>query len=166
MKIKIHPRYVMKKILEVNSDLLNQDNYLISIYDSCGNRENAPEWCQPIVETTSDKFLGLCFDDVEYKINFTTKPFDKGQAKQIYQFLSKINPEKTDTLYVHCAAGISRSGGVGIFCQEFFGLHYMDFIKENRRILPNSLVVRLLHKVQKQYKLLELRKSRKAKWIS
>ena len=55
--------------------------------------------------------------------------------------------------YIHCDAGISRSGAVGYILNEYFNKYLIDnkedykfFEMNNSQIMPNPLVVRLLKK--------------------
>lgn len=70
--------------------------------------------------------------------------FKKGHAKKILKFIDRINSDKQTTiLIVHCDAGISRSGAVGIFACRYLKLDETRFRKENN-ILPNSYVYDIL----------------------
>ena len=68
--------------------------------------------------------------------------FSKEQAKQLYDFIFK-NRHKSQVL-VHCSAGISRSGAVGTFINDFLKKDYFVFKREHPNILPNPYVLRLL----------------------
>ena len=57
-------------------------------------------------------------------------------------------------LLVHCAAGISRSGAVGEVLDWYFNRYltdnrtdHDDFIRNNRQILPNPLVRKIMMKI-------------------
>ena len=92
------------------------------------------------------------FDDIvdvsdisEYEKEFNAKAFTKEQARELIEFIIK-NADKPICI-VHCAAGISRSGAVGRFINDFFGGDDEFFRKTNPHIHPNSLVTRLLKEV-------------------
>lgn len=70
------------------------------------------------------------------------KAITEEQAKQIYEYI-KSHSNKT-RLFVHCAAGISRSGAVGSFAFEYFGGRYKDLLLRHPHILPNGRITRLL----------------------
>jgi len=143
MKIFVKNRNWIKKHLENNQMFFASANF-ISIY------ENNSYFPFP------DRFniLKLCFDDVtETDYNTPDKDelvfFNKDHAIQIKNFIDSIN--KNRILYIHCKAGISRSGAVGYVLNEYFNkylkLNKIDnesFINNNKQILPNPLVVRLL----------------------
>jgi predicted protein tyrosine phosphatase len=89
--------------------------------------------------------LGLVFVDTTNP--YDEKAFTKEQAKQIIEFLvkySEANKWNTEELYIHCAAGVSRSGAVGLFATEFLGLSERQFFSTNRQVSPNPYVLRIL----------------------
>ena len=47
---------------------------------------------------------------------------------------------------VHCNAGISRSGAIGTFANDYCGMNYSEFLKNNPYIMANSYVLRLLRR--------------------
>ena len=49
-------------------------------------------------------------------------PFSEDHANQIMKFVKNL-PSQVDTLYIHCAAGVSRSGAIAKFLVEFFRLN-------------------------------------------
>ena len=102
-----------------------------------------------------DRFniLKLQFDDVtdEDKKNYPTEYiyFDEELAKKIHVFIDNMN--LNFPLYIHCDAGISRSGAVGDVLNDYFNKYLGDnkedskyFNDNNNHIFPNSLVKRLL----------------------
>lgn len=88
--------------------------------------------------------LNLKFDDIEKDIQ-KYKTMNVEQGKQIITFLKNIDKENVVYLIVHCAAGISRSGAVATFANEFFELDNEVFKTDNRFIHPNGNVLRILH---------------------
>lgn len=143
MEIKILCREGMEDLLKANPDLLD-NNYLIGVHDSGNNLDY--KWCNPILKDKHDHYLSLCFSDVDYKINWMTIPFNKNMAKEVIKFLDKIEVKEDNILYVHCAAGVSRSGAIGTFARKYFKLDYNEFKRMNPQIVPNTLVTKLLHK--------------------
>lgn len=61
------------------------------------------------------------------------------QAKDIVQFVERNKDAKI--CMVHCAAGVSRSGAVGTFINDIYGIPYEDFRVDNPHILPNARVI-------------------------
>ncbi len=47
-------------------------------------------------------------------------------------------------MIVHCAAGVSRSGAVGLFVRDYFSLDYSEFKRQNPHIVPNLWVSKVL----------------------
>ena len=114
--------------------------FFISINDTCGTDET------PYFEN-KDNVIVLFFDDVETDIQTKhgiAKAFTNIQAKQLLQFIDR-NKDK-ESCIVHCAAGISRSGAVGTFVNDYFKGDWFEFKKTNPYIHPNGLVFRLLKK--------------------
>ena len=76
--------------------------------------------------TNKENVKVLFFDDVlqdeeaylfDLKKYQTVKAFNKEQAKELLQFIIENKDKKN--CYIHCNAGISRSGAVGIFINDF-----------------------------------------------
>lgn len=96
--------------------------------------------------------LNLTFDDVTETENLSRigkgltelKLFTSYDARKIIDFLN-INAFNSNTLFIHCAAGTSRSGAVGVFANDNYGSEdYFKFKKQNNRIIPNYYVLRIL----------------------
>ena len=81
--------------------------------------------------------LVLFFDDVE-----TEGPtsFSSDMARHIVRFVQESDERP---LLIHCTAGISRSGAVGLAIAEQCGCVEV-FRRENPDIMPNQLVLREL----------------------
>ncbi len=86
--------------------------------------------------------LVLCFDDVE-----TEGPtaFTSDMARQIVSFVQEVGERP---LLIHCTAGISRSGAVGLAIAEQCGCE-AEFLRDNPDIMPNQLVQRKLRQAFK-----------------
>jgi predicted protein tyrosine phosphatase len=110
---------------------------------------------EPIFEEETDWIITVVFHDIDpagldlqpgddpKEYGFTI--FDEAQAKQIATHVFKyLDAPEEYVLYVHCRAGISRSGAVGTFTQRAAGLDYDAFKRQNRRIMPNAHVLSLL----------------------
>lgn len=81
-------------------------------------------------------------EDVEHPKYGTLKAFTMDQARELCDFILN-NKDKTNCI-VHCAAGVSRSGAVGTFINDFFKGDLYEFHKRNPYIHPNAHVLRLL----------------------
>jgi predicted protein tyrosine phosphatase len=118
--------------------------FFISINDTRGTDE------VPYFENKQNVKI-LFFDDVEEDIDVsvigsnerkTAKAFTPIQAKELLEFID--NHKDKESCIVHCAAGISRSGAVGTFVNDYFSGDYFEFKRQNPYIHPNGLVLRLL----------------------
>ena len=98
--------------------------------------------------------LNLVFDDETKEGNDLrvksgireSQLFTREQAKQIIDFV-EMN-KNVDIIYVHCLAGQSRSGAVGLFINDIWGEQsYYDFAQSNPIIKPNFFIVALLRRV-------------------
>lgn len=103
-----------------------------------------------------ENVLVLNFDDVEVDLNweddgnyYGAKAFTEDQAKQILEFINKHKEAKK--CLVHCSAGISRSGAVGTFINDYFKNDYFQFKTRNPYIHPNGLVLRTLKSLTYNY---------------
>ena len=106
--------------------LQNHRNLLILFFDDIVNEPETPE-------------------DLERSILFTPE-----MAEQIMRFVD----DGKMPLLVHCTAGISRSGAVGEVLNWYFNRYLetnpeddADFTHNNRRILPNAIVRRIMLQV-------------------
>jgi len=90
------------------------------------------------------RVLNVEFDDVD-KDKDGEKVISPETAVKIFNFLDGLNQNVETTgedldLIVHCGAGISRSGAVGLFASELFGIKYEDFKAINMRVNHNRRV--------------------------
>jgi predicted protein tyrosine phosphatase len=69
--------------------------------------------------------------------------FSNEMARELYQFIKRNKDKKT--CFVHCAAGVSRSGAVGSFIQSVTGSDWEQFKRDNPQIRPNNRVLRMLN---------------------
>lgn len=164
MKIRVFSRNTTKRLLErKEAEVKYKNTIFISIntfskdYATEGNKDGAEP--TPIPDKFLDKTLVLHFDDATEatvsRTGVSFKLFNKEMAWAICKFIeSKLKefPE-TDTIWVHCTAGISRSGAVGVVLNDYFNKFLEnnpeDFYefkhKGHERMLdPNPLVVRIL----------------------
>lgn len=136
---------LMERYGITNDNVEDKQSFFISINDTCGTDE------VPFFKTNKSNVMVLFFDDVEEDLTIPTqevkkaKAFTLEQAKELFAFVEKNKHRKT--CIVHCAAGISRSGAVGTFINDYLGGNYSQFKKRNPYIHPNGLVLGLLKKV-------------------
>lgn len=118
---------------------------------------NGEQQMIPYFKSNHTNVLTLYFDDVtediidpkygDIKTGVFAKAMTEEQGQQIVDFVSKINPDIIEYVFVHCAAGISRSGAVGTFIKDYFPNHVNkdEFKNTNKYIHPNPHILRILH---------------------
>lgn len=121
---------------------------------------------KPYFKSNHNNVLVLFFDDVEEDTPITiintgaklmAKAFTRKQGKQVIEFLEQ---NKTKEYFmVHCAAGISRSGAVATFINDYFNGDRERFLTDNPYIHPNGTVLSILNRLikEKEYKQLEVK---------
>jgi len=101
------------------------------------------------------KMISINFSDIDFEnydvfklkyplSNINLDLFNHFHAHQIFDFIKTLKDETT--LIIHCAAGISRSGAVGLFCCRYFDLDQKEFRRLNSQITPNLHVLNVLNK--------------------
>lgn len=138
MKIFVRSRYWIEQQLKHDPNW-HFNKWIISIFSSDNQSPFLPRF----------NVLPLQFDDVS-EVDLDGLHFSETHAEEIVKFIKEIN--KTDKpIYVHCDAGVSRSGAVGYMLNEWFNKYIENnsddvqkFKENNPHILPNPLVVRLL----------------------
>lgn len=146
--------YVMSKVQF--QDTLNRngiddttvDEY-IKVAFICINDSSGDYYHDPLFVHDHHNVLNLWFDDVENEGELS--PTNKGEnrafstqhASRIIEFLE--SNKHVDTLMIHCAAGISRSGAVGRVALEYLQGNRESFKINNGQINPNPRVERMLN---------------------
>ena len=99
------------------------------------------------VPIDGDHILKLCFDDATSDPDGTLILFNESMARKIADFLKHI--DTTRTLFINCAAGISRSGAVGEVLNDYFNryleineLDNLYFRTYSRQVCGNPLAVK------------------------
>ena len=148
MKVIVISRAMMNNWLEQKMDLLNNDNVAIISVNTYTHWNG-----QFKEETPFDKFenftnntnlLKLWFDDVSEPTTWNgmeDKLFNADDARKVVEFI-KEKQDNVDTFIVHCTAGISRSGAIGMFIKDYFGCE----IESENNLIPNPLVSAELRK--------------------
>ena len=72
--------------------------------------------------------------------------FDEVHARNIINFTNAVKG-KVVIIVVHCAAGVSRSGAVGLWMCRYLGLKESEYLFNNRGIMPNYYVINKLSDV-------------------
>ena len=102
-------------------------------------------------ERDTPNVLNLEFDDADEEIEkaykLSASPvhlFSVEDANKIIDFIqSNIGMD----FYVHCTAGVSRSGAVGWFIRQMTNSNFEDFCIHNPQINPNGYVLKILNEV-------------------
>lgn len=99
----------------------------------------------PSILEESSNVLNLWFNDCEvYLPDVESVLFDEEMVQKLIKFIEK-NADKKQWI-VHCTAGQSRSGAVGEFLADYFGIAYHLFKRDNPQVKPNTLVKNLMRK--------------------
>ena len=147
MKVIVISRAMMNNWLEQKMDLLNNDNVAIisvNTYTHWNGQFEEETPFDKFEDFTNKNLLKLWFDDVS---EFTTwngmeyKLFNADDAHKVVEFI-KEKQDDVDTFIVHCTAGISRSGAIGMFIKDYFGCE----IESENNLIPNPLVSAELRK--------------------
>jgi len=127
--------------------------HLISVYTSKKERYLTTTTFNTLKKNGCSDALSLRFWDItdeQYEKIRADYPkaclFSITDAQRIVDFLDVIRETDDDALIIHCDAGISRSGAIGTFACDYFGLDYNEFMRENPYLLSNGYVLRMLHR--------------------
>ena len=135
MKVMIMPRFILERSIE-DIETLGKSIAFMSIGDP-DNKEHTP------IRPDSDTFKSFWFHDLHEDVG-EHKTVSEDQLDQMYDFIIK-NSDK-DYFIVHCTMGVSRSGAVGEFVNDLYGIPYQEFKRENPQIVPNLVVKQGLNK--------------------
>jgi predicted protein tyrosine phosphatase len=128
----------------------------ISINETTNEGDKYPE-LKPYFPESKENVLVLYFDDVTEDTpchifntgeTIMTKAFTEEQGKTLLNFI-EVNKDKA-YCFVHCAAGISRSGAVATFINDYFEGDYQEFKSMNPHILPNVTVLAVMNKLLRE----------------
>lgn len=136
MRVIAIPKFVAQGIVGTVAESVA----IISILDSGEKRlfeddhKTKTFWFDDIHPTTV-MTIGTCYDYV---------PMSYKQAKELIDFVMKLDTNEITKIIVHCTAGICRSGAVVDFLRIIFDVDDIEFLKDNPNILPNTWVRDLL----------------------
>ena len=153
MKIRVLPRAFFEQIKGTPTEVeLLEKSKIISINSSWGF-DDAPPFSESFHK--HPHLLTLNFDDICNEPETLEDLgngilFDANMAHSIMRFVD----DGKVPLLVHYTAGISRSGAVGEVLNWYFNRYLEnntaddeDFVQNNRQILPNTIVRRIMLKV-------------------
>jgi predicted protein tyrosine phosphatase len=154
-KILVRPRQFIENFINLQENPIDSNWALISIWDSYELLQLSV--IEKFFKIGCEDFISLKFADLtseqtrkmskEEILKHDIRLFNEEQAKQILNFINKINKKNIETLFIHCAAGISRSGAVGLFTCRYLKLNEKQFRTENIHIFPNTFILELLNKI-------------------
>ena len=153
MKIRVLPRAFFEKVKGTPTEAnLLEKSKIISINSSWG-WDDVPPFSESFLK--HPHLLTLTFDDI---CNEPETPEDLGNAilfnEDMAHAIMRFVDDGKLALLVHCTAGISRSGAVGEVLNWYFNRYLEtntaddeDFVENNRQILPNTIVRRIMLEV-------------------
>ena len=153
MKIRVLPRAFFEKVKGTPTEVeLLEKSKIISINSSWGF-DDTPPFSPELLN--HPHLLTLTFDDI---CNEPETPEDLGNAivfnEDMAHAIMRFVDDGKLSLLVHCTAGISRSGAVGEVLNWYFNRYLEtntaddeDFVENNRQILPNTIVRRIMLEV-------------------
>lgn len=155
LKIYVFSKVKFHEILTQNN--INDENVdeFTNLAMICINDTSGEYYHDPLFIGSHHNVLTLFFDDVENDFelsptnNGKTRAFTKEDAKKIIEFLS--SNKNVNTLLIHCAGGISRSGAVGLFALDFLRGDKDSFKINNSHIVPNAKVSLLLNQESRKW---------------
>jgi protein-tyrosine phosphatase len=121
---------------DFGNDHADLPNKLVWVSISEPNKENT---------ITTNKYLDKCanlklaFWDLHEPIGDVLLPPSKEDAATIVDFLMEHYDK---SVFVNCAAGVSRSGAIAQFCADFLGHEWGSFYRNVA--IPNKVLYRLM----------------------
>ena len=122
--------------------------FIISILDSSGML------CTPLFEREHNNVLTLVFDDVvsdgerSRTVKGNTIAYTEEQNRILFDFIQRN--KDMEICYVHCTAGVSRSGAVGTFINDLYGEDHKEYIKRNPMVSPNPMILGMLERIARK----------------
>ena len=153
MKIRVLPRKFFEKLKGTPTEVELLENAKIISINSSWGFDDTPPFSEELLN--HPHLLTLTFDDI---CNEPETPEDQGNAilfnKDMALAIMRFVDDGKLPLLVHCTAGISRSGAVGEVLNWYFNRYLEnntadneDFVQNNRQILPNTIVRRIMLEV-------------------
>lgn len=157
-KIKTYPRVALEYADIISSHFKGIPWHLISISTTIEETALVSEEIKNDLKVNGClSYLVIGFADIDADLYEEIKHeykhlvlFQTGHAQTIIDYAKEIDKDKVqceEGLAVNCDAGVCRSGAVGSFLAEYYGLDYQEFVKDNPNILPNLYVLTILRSV-------------------
>jgi len=130
---------------------------LISVYSSPKEQLIGSEEEKVLKGIGCEKVLNLCVGDYDHshmevikKIGKEEFVFSEEHAKNVIDFVKSFDEEHQlqsylTMLVVHCDAGVSRSGAIGLWACRYLGCDEKEFRRDNPFIHPNTLIYETLY---------------------
>lgn len=157
--ISVYNRFHMDMLVAGARTMLHERWHLISIYSPNGPNVTDIQKSHEFIDDRSRRILSQqgCFDIISLKFDdlrddqvelcvkngYNPTLFSKDQAKQVVDFIERVNAEGEDSVLVaQCDAGISRSGAIAKFTSDLLGISFNDNL-----IHPNKYVLKMLWEI-------------------
>jgi predicted protein tyrosine phosphatase len=148
-KVLVYPRLIVKNTI---GRFTSKDIAIISIIDYPHDTLLTKEFIElnHLMEVPQ---ITIWFNDITYKdyhrmsrhVKESLRLFTESDAKLILDFVKTVNEiPRVMTLIIHCEAGVSRSGAVGLWANRYLNLDESLFRRHNSNIYPNSYILKLL----------------------
>lgn len=129
-------------VFDYNVDEYNHLAFISIIGTSLTDDDNLSHW----FKTNHNNVLNLELDDITETVivnGIALKAMSEEQASKCVDF---IEQNLGKDFYIHCRAGVSRSGAVSQFIYDIFRdqVDVEDFRQNNRHIQPNNHVLTML----------------------
>lgn len=144
MKISVFSRREIENMLPHLESIAKSCNF-ISINNVIHFSETPIFSESPIPEKYRPQTLILHFDDASISDNDSDSRFlfDKSKARQIRDFTRQTLMQNRD-LIIHCHAGVSRSGAVGIVLNDYANRFLQDNPEDFKRFFDSPFYPRLV----------------------
>lgn len=138
----------LENINDFNIKYKLKDYAIISINDTTG------KWSSPWFNEDHDNVIRLWFDDVLEdgdtisKYNRVGLKATNAQLNDIIDFIERNEDKK---FIIHCSAGVSRSGAVGMYITRLLKRSVKKYLKHNPRVKPNLMIlsrISFLHNIK------------------
>lgn len=157
MIIKVLSKFQFEQLMAkyyIDDDNVEEikDTFFVSINDTKTSSYYKESW----FKRDHDNVMVLYFDDVESEGETSPTnsgmctPFSEDMAKSLVEFIIRNIESKKENCIIHCEAGISRSGAVGLFANYVTRSDHYTFMKNNPQVRENSRVSRMLRKIYRE----------------
>lgn len=159
MKIHIKPRKFFENLKGTSQEIGVMSTYNVISINTCEYKpkniiKEDPPFSECVLKSEDLQPLILYFHDYD-KPQKDVILMSENDVKKIINFLKSKDLSKP--LIVHCTAGISRSGAIGIVLNEVYNKNnksdfdYFNIV--NKKIRPNKYILELMRNVLKKERL-------------